>query len=707
MSTLGPSKSESGDSKSAFTPSSGHSEPEQSLEGLQPQPVEAEQAANSSAMPLNPAKAQDEINSQVTAQIQDLVTITANLREQLTTQIQANEQLKAELAASRAENARSLAACESKLDAVSETVKLQTSAFVAQQGHVDNLDKSLSLRLGALDKQVLTLQESAREGSETEATGSTDDTANAIAKLRQHMHGLELARNKTKLAHTIVAATRRNVRDTMFYISAMIKASADKKSCEAYEAAVSHQIDSSVQRLLGRGASEADGQRMRNALEDAYKLDVTALKDFVDSLKGACGAAGEHGKSAATQASVDEQVCQHGTSILANEHSHGLAKAAETSPEEQKAAVAEPKATIFDLEAQLTATTEELQQEQSAAAEETKAAIANLKSELAAITAEMRQDHDTVTKECQATVSDVKAELSATVEELRETQRIAADRAEEATAAMTDLKYTLAEAEKVRERQTTAAEEAKTTIAELKADLAALAVDVKRCNEMQEEPDAEDHPSRESMYEAIDAHSALAFTYHDGEAICNACQQPAVHYSQAGPCNHFTCWTCSLRRRALHKDKTCGTCNEEIDTVIFTDTTGLPHDSYSDENLCYTNLELGIGYQTQEIAMDTIALLGGACLLSCGIPWMESSNLDSHVRQYHKKVVCTLCTSFKKVFAHEHEVFNRHELRQHLKLAHPECGKCQRHCFDEEGLHMHDPVCGTASCRRRAKAVRG
>lgn len=41
--------------------------------------------------------------------------------------------------------------------------------------------------------------------------------------------------------------------------------------------------------------------------------------------------------------------------------------------------------------------------------------------------------------------------------------------------------------------------------------------------------------------------------------VCFICASPVVHESLA-PCNHRTCHICSLRMRALYKDKNCAHC---------------------------------------------------------------------------------------------------------------------------------------------------
>jgi hypothetical protein len=45
----------------------------------------------------------------------------------------------------------------------------------------------------------------------------------------------------------------------------------------------------------------------------------------------------------------------------------------------------------------------------------------------------------------------------------------------------------------------------------------------------------------------------------DSEPVCFICADP-VKYSAVAPCNHVTCHICSLRMRALYKNKACAHC---------------------------------------------------------------------------------------------------------------------------------------------------
>jgi E3 ubiquitin-protein ligase ZNF598 len=56
------------------------------------------------------------------------------------------------------------------------------------------------------------------------------------------------------------------------------------------------------------------------------------------------------------------------------------------------------------------------------------------------------------------------------------------------------------------------------------------------------------------------ATKATAETASEAEGeVCFICANPIIHHSIA-PCNHITCHICSLRMRALYKNKDCPHC---------------------------------------------------------------------------------------------------------------------------------------------------
>ncbi|KAK4550281.1 hypothetical protein LTR36_003248 [Oleoguttula mirabilis] len=359
MSIPGSSKSESEDNRSAFTPSSGHSEPEPMSRGLQ-------------SLDHLCSTTQDEINKQVAAQLHDVVTTTENLRDQLVTQTQANEQLKAELAAARAESTRSVAACDSKLGAVGDTVKMQTAAFAAQQDHVNNIDKATTLNLATLGEEVASLRHSSVSASNNGTTAGDASNAAVIAEARQDVQDPEQIRYNKAVTRNIFAASCPNIHFIIPMISAMVKGSKGGNARRVYEAGLSKFVDSLVELFLANGGSEAGGQHVKKELEDAMRFDLSNVRDFIEVIGKACGAPGWRGGDAETKQSVEVEA----------RRVDELTTTTRNLQEQQEAVGVEFKTITILLKSEWAAAAEKLREEHTAAAEKASVAIAELRSEL-------------------------------------------------------------------------------------------------------------------------------------------------------------------------------------------------------------------------------------------------------------------------------------------------------------------------------------
>ncbi len=53
-------------------------------------------------------------------------------------------------------------------------------------------------------------------------------------------------------------------------------------------------------------------------------------------------------------------------------------------------------------------------------------------------------------------------------------------------------------------------------------------------------------------------------------SVCFICADPVKYFSIA-PCNHVTCYICSLRMRALYKTKACAHCRVRVLSIKFTE----------------------------------------------------------------------------------------------------------------------------------------
>ncbi|KAI5819519.1 hypothetical protein BZA77DRAFT_157545 [Pyronema omphalodes] len=185
--------------------------------------------------------------------------------------------------------------------------------------------------------------------------------------------------------------------------------------------------------------------------------------------------------------------------------------------------------------------------------------------------------------------------------------------------------------------------------------------------------------------------------------VCFICANQ-VKYTAIPPCNHETCHVCSLRMRALYKSKACAHCRTESDYVIFTKDAEKSFEDFSDSDIYSLKEQFGIKFELQEIEEDTNALLRFNCPdKSCERSCLGWPDLYRHVKVEHNRVMCELCTTNKKVFTTEHELFTPNELRRHERhgddkpgsesqsgfKGHPDCGFCKQRFYSMDELFAH------------------
>ncbi|KAL2186128.1 hypothetical protein L209DRAFT_710006 [Thermothelomyces heterothallicus CBS 203.75] len=190
----------------------------------------------------------------------------------------------------------------------------------------------------------------------------------------------------------------------------------------------------------------------------------------------------------------------------------------------------------------------------------------------------------------------------------------------------------------------------------------------------------------------------------DGDVeVCFICANPISHHSVA-PCNHVTCHICSLRLRALYKNKDCPHCRTTAPFVIFTDDGKKRFEEYTDADITSTDENIGIRYAGEDIVGDTVLLLRYNCPdAECDFAGLGWQDLHRHVRNEHRKKMCDLCTRNKKVFTHEHDIFTDKQLTEHMRRGddkpgaadqtgfrgHPLCGFCGERFYDSDKLYEH------------------
>ncbi|KAK4048890.1 hypothetical protein OIV83_004446 [Microbotryomycetes sp. JL201] len=193
--------------------------------------------------------------------------------------------------------------------------------------------------------------------------------------------------------------------------------------------------------------------------------------------------------------------------------------------------------------------------------------------------------------------------------------------------------------------------------------------------------------------ETLAQRAAQAAAQDDGEtddgAVCFICAEVAQLWA-LGECNHRTCHTCSIRLRALYKKKECTFCKTDLPRVIFTADADKAFSEYSPQSLPFSDSKLGISFETREQLDDSIALLR----FNCPEPTCEDvrqswPDLKCHVKAAHNTQICDLCSFNKKIFAHEHALYNQTDMRQHLNNDHPQCDFCRRNFYDSDQLYTH------------------
>ncbi|TFK91783.1 hypothetical protein K466DRAFT_294055 [Polyporus arcularius HHB13444] len=194
----------------------------------------------------------------------------------------------------------------------------------------------------------------------------------------------------------------------------------------------------------------------------------------------------------------------------------------------------------------------------------------------------------------------------------------------------------------------------------------------------------------------------------DESTICWICAEP-VKYWSLSECNHRTCHVCALRLRALYKKLECTFCKEPQPSVIFTTSPDASWSSYTPDTIPYRDAKLAISFETQEMMEETLILLRFNCPdPQCDFIGNGWSDLKLHTRATHGKLMCDLCIRFKKVFAHEHALYDPNVLpihlpsmvrghrRDHGKQAqqieggiHPLCEFCRECFFGDDELYAH------------------
>ncbi|MBW0488178.1 hypothetical protein O181_027893 [Austropuccinia psidii MF-1] len=204
---------------------------------------------------------------------------------------------------------------------------------------------------------------------------------------------------------------------------------------------------------------------------------------------------------------------------------------------------------------------------------------------------------------------------------------------------------------------------------------------------------------------------------NDNPDICLICAEPIKLYA-LGVCSHRTCHVCMIRMRALYKNWDCTLCKTNLPEVIFTTDPSAPYSSYDLSKLTYKDPHLSIACETFEQLDQLLSFLKFNCPHpDCSCILASWKALKSHTISAHGLQICNLCSSNKKIFAHEHNLFTNKALATHMNQGsvgigvgllgskdsgsdesccvkdgfkgHPKCGFCNIYFFDDDQLHRH------------------
>lgn len=190
--------------------------------------------------------------------------------------------------------------------------------------------------------------------------------------------------------------------------------------------------------------------------------------------------------------------------------------------------------------------------------------------------------------------------------------------------------------------------------------------------------------------------------------ICFICAEPVKLYS-VPPCSHRVCHICAMRLRALWKKRECTFCKTEATRVIFTANPTKGFGEYTPDELPYVDEKLSIYFESRQDYEDTIALLRFNCPnLRCDAMCSGWADLRTHVKRAHSRLLCELCMSHKKIFAHEHQLFTAASLQAHNSSEHRYCEYCHKHYYsdDELWVHMRDSHEQCHICKSRSEEER-
>ncbi|KAJ1021672.1 hypothetical protein NDA16_003808 [Ustilago loliicola] len=170
---------------------------------------------------------------------------------------------------------------------------------------------------------------------------------------------------------------------------------------------------------------------------------------------------------------------------------------------------------------------------------------------------------------------------------------------------------------------------------------------------------------------------------------CFICADP-IKLTSVAPCDHRTCHICALRLRVLYKKDECTFCKSKIDRLIFTSSSTKSFADFKPSDVPYSDKKLPVSFETKEALEETVLLLRFNCPdTNCEVACAGWKDYKAHVKREHNRLVCQLCITHKKIFAHEHTLHTEQSLAAHERAEHRLCEYDRLWFYSDDELFSH------------------
>uniref|UniRef100_A0A6G1SNU4 Zinc finger protein 598 n=1 Tax=Aceria tosichella TaxID=561515 RepID=A0A6G1SNU4_9ACAR len=221
------------------------------------------------------------------------------------------------------------------------------------------------------------------------------------------------------------------------------------------------------------------------------------------------------------------------------------------------------------------------------------------------------------------------------------------------------------------------------------------------------------------------------------DTICDICVQnvPGPEREKIfalGRCDHYVCYVCSARLRAICDQQDCPICREKLDCVIFCANKNRSFEKHDIKSYIHDE-KYKIYFENETIKEAFVKLLKFECLeclkkdssststssskqaknlsdnFTSAKEFPDVLKLKSHLNFMHKLKLCDLCLQHNKLFPFEYSYYDNASLMEHMRKGepktshrgHPCCSLCHHTFFNQEDLlqhmsreHFHCHLCG-------------